>query len=275
MMPNGYERLKARISAYDPGYDREKLDKAFDIAFAGHMGQIRKSGDPYIIHPVEGVIAGLLHDTIEDTRMTYDEIAVQMGKEIADLVEGVTKLSMLSFSTKEERQAENLRKMLMAMAKDIRVILHNMRTLKYMSEEKQKEKAQETLEIYAPLAGRLGISKIKWELEDLSLRYIDPKGYYELVEKISIKRREREEYIGRIKNDLIKKAEEMDVKINVDGRPKHFYSIYRKMKEQNRTLDQIYDLIAVRVIVDTIKNCYSILGMVHDPWKVQGLYRDA
>ena len=294
-MPQGYEQLKNVIIKYDPEYDRQRLDKAFDIAFSGHMGQTRKSGDPYIIHPVEvamilagmemdldTIIAGLLHDVVEDTRMTYEELEKQMGKEVAELVDGVTKLSMLSFTSKEERQAENLRKMLIAMAKDIRVILikladrlHNMRTLKYMPEDKQKDKAQETLEIYAPLAHRLGMSMIKWELEDLSLRYIDPKAYYDLVEKISIKRREREQYIEKIKNELIQKAAEMDIEISVDGRPKHFYSIYSKMKEQNRSLDQIYDLIAIRVIVDSIKDCYSILGMVHEIYKpIPGRFKD-
>lgn len=294
-MPQGYEQLKNIIIKYDPEYDRQRLDKAFEIAFSGHMGQTRKSGDPYIIHPVEvarilaememdldTIIAGLLHDVVEDTRMTYEELEKQMGKEVAELVDGVTKLSMLSFTSKEERQAENLRKMLIAMAKDIRVILikladrlHNMRTLKYMPEDKQREKAQETLEIYAPLAHRLGMSKVKWELEDLSLRYIDPKAYYDLVEKISIKRREREEYIERIKNELTQKAAEMGIEISVDGRPKHFYSIYSKMKEQNRSLDQIYDLIAIRVIVDSIKDCYSILGMVHEIYKpIPGRFKD-
>ena len=294
-MPGGYEQLKEIIKRYEPGYDSKRLDKAFELAFSGHKGQIRRSGDPYIVHPVEvakiladmemdldTIIAGLLHDTIEDTRMTWDELEREMGKEVADLVDGVTKLSIISFATKEERQAENLRKMLMAMSKDIRVILikladrlHNMRTLKYMPEEKQKEKAQETLEIYAPLAHRLGISKIKWELEDLSLRYIDPREYYDLVEKISIKRKEREEYIKMIKSDLMKRAAEIGIEISVDGRPKHFYSIYQKMKEQNRTLDQIYDLIAIRVIVDTVKDCYSILGMVHEMYKpIPGRFKD-
>jgi GTP diphosphokinase / guanosine-3',5'-bis(diphosphate) 3'-diphosphatase len=294
-MPGGYEKLKETIIKYDPGYDRARLDKAFEIAFSGHKGQIRKSGDPFIVHPVEvakilaememdldTIIAGLLHDTIEDTRMTYEELRQQMGTEVADLVDGVTKLSMITFSTKEERQAENLRKMLIAMAKDIRVILikladrlHNMRTLKYMPEEKQLDKAQETMEIYAPLAHRLGMSRIKWELEDLSFRYIDPKGYYDLVEKIAVKRREREEYIEKIKSELLQKASEMNIDITVDGRPKHFYSIYKKMKEQNRTIDQIYDLIAIRVIVNSIKDCYSILGMVHEMYKpIPGRFKD-
>lgn len=294
-MLSGYDQLKLIIEKYNPDFDRERLDAAFEIAFSGHKGQIRKSGDPYIIHPVEvakilaqmemdldTIIAGLLHDMIEDTRMTSQEIEKKMGKEVAELVDGVTKLGALSFTTKEERQAENLRKMLIAMAKDIRVILikladrlHNMRTLKYMPEDKQTEKAQETIEIYAPLANRLGMSRIKWELEDLSLRYIDPKGYYELVEKISIKRKEREQYIERIKSELLQKATDINIDITVDGRPKHFYSIYKKMKQQNRSIEQIYDLIAIRVIVESIKDCYSILGMVHEIYKpIPGRFKD-
>ena len=294
-MPSGYEQLKEIINTYDPDFDKGRLDDAFEIAFSGHKDQIRKSGDPYIVHPVEvakilaememdldTIIAGLLHDTIEDTRMTYSELESRMGKEVVELVDGITKLDALSFTTKEERQAENLRKMLIAMAKDIRVILikladrlHNMRTLKYMPEDKQKEIAQETIEIYAPLANRLGMSKIKWELEDLSLRYIDPNGYYDLVERISIKRKEREDYIEKIKRELHRKGADINISITVDGRPKHFYSIYRKMKEQNRSIEQIYDLIAIRVIVESIKDCYSILGTVHEIYKpIPGRFKD-
>jgi GTP diphosphokinase / guanosine-3',5'-bis(diphosphate) 3'-diphosphatase len=264
-MIDGYKRLLERIKQYDNNCDFDMLDKAYQLAKAAHDGQQRGSGEPFIIHPVEvacilaemeldstSIIAALLHDTIEDTSCTFEQIKENFGIEVATLVDGVTKLEKIPYVTKEEKQAENLRKLFLAMAKDIRVILikladrlHNMRTLKFKTPEKQLETARETLEIYAPLAHRLGISKIKWELEDICLRYTDPKGYYELVEKIATKRREREEYITKVIDTIKNKSEELGIEVHLDGRPKHFYSIYRKMVEQNKSLEQIYDLFAV------------------------------
>lgn len=275
--------------------DINLIEKAYKFAKKAHNGQYRYSGEPYIVHPVEvayilaeldldlqTIAAGLLHDVIEDTEIGYDEIKDEFGQEIADLVDGVTKLGMIEYKSKVEQQAENMRKMLIAMAKDIRVILikladrlHNMRTLKYLNQDKQKEKAQETLEIYAPIAHRLGMSRIKWELEDLSLRYLHPDEYYNLVDKVAQKRKEREQSIQELIKKLKSKLEEIGIKSEVDGRPKHFYSIYKKMKQQNKTFEQIYDLMAVRVIVNTIKDCYGTLGVVHTLWKpMPGRFKD-
>ncbi|HOJ10698.1 MAG TPA: bifunctional (p)ppGpp synthetase/guanosine-3',5'-bis(diphosphate) 3'-pyrophosphohydrolase [Clostridiales bacterium] len=294
-MSISFNRLVERIKLYDTNCDIQTLRKAYILSRNAHKGQQRVSGEPYITHPVEvafilaeleldctSIIAALLHDTAEDTTYTLEQLKVDFGKEVAALVDGVTKLGKIPYSTKEEQQVENLRKMFLAMANDIRVImikladrLHNMRTLKYLPPEKQLEKARETLEIYSPIAHRLGISKIKWELEDTCLRYIDPKGYYELVDKIATKRKEREAFITQIINTLKIKTEELGIKAQIDGRPKHFYSIYRKMKEQNRTLDQIYDLFAVRLIVDSVKDCYAVLGMVHELYKpIPGRFKD-
>jgi GTP diphosphokinase / guanosine-3',5'-bis(diphosphate) 3'-diphosphatase len=272
------------------------LEKAHNLSKAAHEGQLRVSGEPYIVHPVEvaiiladlemdftSIIAALLHDTIEDTSCTFEQLKENFSEEIATLVDGVTKLSKIPYTTKEEQQVENLRKMFLAMAKDIRVIiikladrLHNMRTLKYMEPDKQIETAKETLEIFAPLAHRLGISKIKWELEDICLRYIDPKGYYDLVEKIATKRKEREAYITQIMTTLQEKTQELDIEdAHIDGRPKHFYSIYKKMTDQNKSLDQIYDLFAVRVVVNSVKDCYAVLGLVHELFKpMPGRFKD-
>lgn len=290
-----YGELKAKIKKYNAGCDFELLDKAYAMAKKAHEGQLRESGEPYITHPLEvahiladlemdctTIIAGLLHDTVEDTNCTFEEIKEQFGDSVAMLVDGVTKLDKIPYTTKEELQAENLRKMFLAMAKDIRVILikladreHNIYTLKYLPEDKQKEKARETLEIYAPLAHRLGISRIKWELEDSSFRYLHPKEYYDLVEKIAKKRREREEYINKIINEIKGKTTELGIETQIEGRPKHFYSIYRKMKQQNKTIDQIYDLFAVRVIVNTVKDCYAVLGLVHELYKpMPGRFKD-
>ncbi|MFU0783959.1 MAG: (p)ppGpp synthase/hydrolase, HD superfamily [Thermoanaerobacterium thermosaccharolyticum] len=290
------EKVINRVKEYDKSEnDINLIFKAYDYALKAHEGQYRNSGEPYIVHPVEvamiltnleldvsTIASGLLHDVIEDTSITYDDIKNEFGQEIADLVDGVTKLGMIEYKSKVEQQAENMRKMLIAMAKDIRVImikladrLHNMRTLKYLSEEKQKEKAQETLEIYAPIAHRLGMSMIKWELEDLSLRYLHPDDYYSLVEKVAKKRKEREESIKELIDKLKEKLNEIGIKAEVDGRPKHFYSIYKKMKQQNKTFEQIYDLMAVRVIVNTVKDCYGTLGAVHTLWKpMPGRFKD-
>jgi len=294
-MDERYEKLKAKIKKYNAGCDFALLDEAYNLSKKAHDGQLRESGDPYISHPLEvahiladleldctTIIAGLLHDTVEDTNCTYDDIKGKFGEDTAKLVDGVTKLDKIPYTTKEEQQAENLRKMFLAMAKDIRVILikladrlHNMYTLKYMPHEKQIEKAKETLEIYAPLAHRLGISKVKWELEDLCLRYLHPNEYYDLVDKIAKKRREREAFIVQITNEIKVKTTELGIETQIDGRPKHFYSIYKKMQRQNKTLDQIYDLFAVRVIVNTVKDCYAVLGLVHELYKpLPGRFKD-
>ena len=289
------ENLLAQIQQYNPNSDLSLIIKAYNFAERAHEGQIRKSGEKYFIHPFEvakilaqldmddaTIIAGLLHDVIEDTRHGYEQIKKEFGEEVASLVEGVTKLGRLSYETKEERQAESLRKMFLAMAKDIRVIiikladrLHNMRTLKYMDEEKKKEKAKETLEIYAPIAHRLGISKIKWELEDLALRYLDPEGYYDLVEKVAKKRQEREEYINEVIKQLKESLASLNLEYEISGRSKHFYSIYRKMVYQHKSFEEIFDLTAIRVIVETVKDCYAVLGVVHTMWKpIPGRFKD-
>ena len=294
-MDGRYRKLVKKIKKYNSSCDIALLDKAYAMAKKAHEGQLRESGEPYIIHPIEvahiladleldctTIIAGILHDTVEDTNCTYDDIKGQFGDDTAMLVDGVTKLDKIPYTTKEEQQAENLRKMFLAMAKDIRVILikladreHNMHTLKYMPQEKQIEKARETLEIYAPLAHRLGISKVKWELEDSCLRYLHPQDYYELVEKIAKKRREREAYIMSIINEIKEKTTELGIETQIDGRPKHFYSIYRKMQSQSKTIDQIYDLFAVRVIVNSVKDCYAVLGLVHERFKpMPGRFKD-
>jgi len=287
MNDDSYTRLVNRIKEYNPNCDFEMLEKAYKISKRAHEGQLRVSGEPYILHPIEvayiladleldctAIVSAILHDTIEDTTFTMKDLNEQFGKEVADLVNGVTKLGKINYTTKEERQAENLRKMFLAMAQDIRVILikladrlHNMRTLKYLPQEKQVEKARETLEIYAPLAHRLGIFKLKFELEDLCLRYLNPDAYYNLVEKIAQKKKEREEYINSIIKEIGEKTKELGIEVHIEGRAKNFYSIYKKMVEQNKTLDEIYDLFAVRVIVSSVKDCYAVLGLVHELYK--------
>lgn len=289
------KELERQVKSYQPGADLKLLDDAYQFAAAAHQGQKRRSGEDYITHPlnvaailaelqldVVTIAAALLHDVVEDTPISLDTIREIFGDEVALLVDGVTKLSRLEYKTKEEQQAETLRKMFLAMAQDIRVILikladrlHNMRTLKHHPPEKQQEIARETLEIFAPLAHRLGIFRLKWELEDQSLRYLEPERYYELVNSINMKRREREEYIQQVVKILGEKLAEGGIKADIQGRPKHFYSIYNKMMKQGKELSEIYDLIAVRVIVDSVKDCYAVLGLVHALWKpIPGRFKD-
>ena len=278
--------------------DIDMIKKAYHFAQEAHKEQKRESGEPYIIHPIavaeilaelgmdtNTIVAGLLHDVIEDTDFSYDETVSLFNAEIANLVEGVTKLTKLGemeYKTKEEQQADNVRKMLLAMAKDIRVIiikladrLHNMRTLKFMPAKKQKNKAKETLDIYAPLAHRLGMSKIKWELEDLCFRYLHEKEYYELVDSIAEKRVEREAYIKDIVRDLNENLKASGIESEIDGRPKHFYSIYKKMVTKNKSIEQIFDLTAIRVLVNSVKDCYGVLGIVHTIYRpIPGRFKD-
>lgn len=288
-------KLIEKVLEYNKDAEVAVLQKAYDLAISVHEGQKRISGEDYIIHPMEvamilaelqldvpTITAAILHDVIEDTNYSFEDVKREFGDEIAELVDGVTKINKLEFKSKEEQQAESLRKMIIAMAKDIRVImikladrLHNMRTLKYMPEEKQKAKAQETLDIYSPIAHRLGISRIKWELEDISLRYLDEKGYYDLVSKVAQKREVREKYIKDVIEVLKEKLAEVGIEADIQGRPKHFYSIYRKMVLQNRNFEEIYDLIAVRIIVNSIKDCYGVLGVAHTMWKpIPGRFKD-
>ena len=291
-----YEELVERIRKYHPNADISMIKKAYDIANDAHQGQCRKSGEPYIIHPLcvaiiladleldkETIVAGILHDVVEDTVLTAEEIEQEFSAEVALLVDGVTKLGQLSYDAdKVEVQAENLRKMFLAMAKDIRVILikladrlHNMRTLKYMRLEKQKEKARETMEIYAPLAQRLGISKIKVELDDLSLKYLEPEAYYDLVEKVALRKQQREEYVAGLVDEVREHIASAGIKAEIEGRAKHFFSIYRKMVNQHKTLDQIYDLFAIRIIVDSVKDCYAALGVIHEMYTpIPGRFKD-
>lgn len=296
MPEKGYEELILKIKKYHPAENFDLVRKAYDLAKEAHGDQLRKSGEPYLIHPIavanilaeleldkESIIAGILHDVVEDTHYTVEDIAEMFNEEIALLVDGVTKLSAITYTAdKVEIQAENYRKMFLAMAKDIRVILikladrlHNLRTLIYMPEHKQKEKAKETLDIYAPLAHRLGISKIKVEMEDLALRYLDKEAYYDIVEKIKRKRGDREKYIHSIVENVKKNLDEVNISADVVGRPKHFFSIYKKMVNQNKTIDQIYDLFAVRAIVGSVKDCYGVLGIIHELYTpVPGRFKD-
>ncbi|MGE5626484.1 MAG: RelA/SpoT family protein [Solirubrobacterales bacterium] len=289
------EKLIDCIEKNNSNVDKEFVTKAYNFAYEAHKDQRRESGEPYIMHPVEvacilaemgmdttTVTAGLLHDVIEDTEYTHGDLEMLFSTEVANLVEGVTKLDKIESKTKQEEQADNVRKMLLAMAKDVRVILikladrlHNMRTLKFMSVKKQKEKAKETFDIYAPLAHRLGMSKLKWELEDLSFRYENPNEYYFLVRKISEKREEREAYINEIISTLKQSLNNANINCDIEGRPKHFYSIYRKMVSKNKTIDQIFDLTAVRILVNSIKDCYACLGIVHTIFKpLPGRFKD-
>ena len=291
-----YDELIKAIKRYHPSDDISMVEKAYEIADKAHKDQKRKSGEPYIIHPLcvakiladleldkETIVAGILHDVVEDTVLTDAELRSMFGDEVANLVDGVTKLTQLSWDKdKIELQAENLRKMFLAMAKDIRVILikladrlHNMRTLKYMKPEKQKEKARETLDIYSPIAQRLGISKIKVELDDLALKYLKPEVYEDLLEKITLKKEQREEFVHDIVVHVQKHLKEAGIEAQISGRVKHFFSIYKKMVNQNKNLEQIYDLFAVRIIVDTLIDCYAALGMIHELYKpIPGRFKD-
>ncbi|MFR3131704.1 MAG: RelA/SpoT family protein [Lachnospiraceae bacterium] len=291
-----YQDLIRAIRKYHPSDDLTMIEKAYKIADEAHREQKRKSGEPYIIHPLcvaiiladlemdkETIAAGLLHDVVEDTIMTLEQLTKEFGSEVAFLVDGVTKLTQLNWDKdKVEIQAENLRKMFLAMAKDIRVIiikladrLHNMRTGKYWKPEKQKEKARETLEIYAPIADRLGISKIKIELDDLSLKFLHPEVYYDLVEKVDLRKDAREAFVQSIVDEVREHMKEAGIDATVGGRVKHFFSIYKKMVKQNKTLDQIYDLFAVRIMVETVKDCYAALGVIHEMYKpIPGRFKD-
>ena len=289
------EVLIQKIKENCTNVDLDVVNKAFNLAFEAHKEQKRESGEPYIIHPIDvavilaelgmdtsTIVAGLLHDVIEDTDYTYEDIKNIFNEEIANLVGGVTKITKMEYKSKEEQQADNFRKMLLAMANDIRVIiikladrLHNMRTLKYMPKEKQKRISKETLDIYAPIAHRLGISKVKWELEDLCFRYLHEEEYYDLVNQIAEKRVERETYISKIIEDLYGKLEEAGIDSDIDGRPKHFYSIYRKMVTKNKSIEQIFDLTAIRILVNSVKDCYEVLGIVHTIYKpIPGRFKD-
>lgn len=292
---NEFQVLEEKIRKYMPSADLSMVEKAYRVANEMHGGQKRASGEPFVTHPIEvakiiadmeldleSVTAALLHDVVEDTDYTKEDVKREFNANVALLVDGVTKLSKIQYSSKEEHQIESLRKMFFAMAKDVRVILikladrlHNLRTMKSMPEETQRQKARETLEVYAPLAHRLGMSKVQCELEDLSLKYIDPIGYYEIIDKIAQKRSEREQYINDIIEILKKRLDEDGMHYQINGRAKHFYSIYRKMFTQNKSIDDIYDLFAVRIIVDTVADCYAVLGTVHDLFSpVPGRFKD-
>lgn len=293
--PVTIEGIIAAVKKYEPKANTRLIRRAYDLAKAAHKGQTRVSGEEYIIHPLHvaqiltelhiddvTISAALLHDVVEDTIYTNEQIADMFGEEVAMIVDGVTKLGRIKYKSKEEVQLENYRKMFLAMAKDIRVImvkladrLHNMRTLKYMREDKQKRIAKETIEIYAPLANRLGISNIKWELEDLCLRYLEPETYYDLVENVKQKRRERQAFIDTSIEQIREKLDEANIKADINGRAKHFYSIYKKMKRDNKSISEIYDLSAIRVLVESVKDCYGVLGVIHAMWKpIPGRFKD-
>lgn len=298
-----YQVLIRHVKKYHPSDDISVIEKAYKVASEAHKDQKRKSGEPYIIHPLyvaiiladlemdkETIVAGLLHDVLEDTVMTEEQMTEVFGVEVVQLVDGVTKLENIPLSSgsgtesdaRLELQAENLRKMFLAMAKDIRVIiikladrLHNMRTLKYQKPESQQRIAKETLEVYSPIAQRLGISKIKIELDDLSLKYLEPVAYYDLVSKIALRKSVRETYIAGIVAEVSRHIKNAGIEAQIDGRVKHFFSIYKKMKNQNKTLDQIYDLFAIRIIVDSVKDCYAALGVIHEMYKpIPGRFKD-
>jgi guanosine-3',5'-bis(diphosphate) 3'-pyrophosphohydrolase len=291
----GIEQLLEKASVYIKENDLLKIREAYEFADEAHQGQMRKSGEPYILHPlavaeilvnmqmdVTSIIAALLHDVVEDTTVSLETVLEKFGKSCAMLVDGLTKLERIQFKSKEEQQNENYRKMFVAMAQDIRVILikladrlHNMRTLKYQSEESQRRIAEETIEIFCPIAHRLGISTIKWEMEDIALRYINPQQYYRIVNLMQKKRAEREQYIQDVINNIKEKLGEMGIQGDISGRPKHIYSIYKKMSSRGKQFNEIYDLMALRVIVDGIKDCYASLGIIHTLWKpMPGRFKD-
>lgn len=277
------------------GADIELIKKAYNFAKENHGNQLRKSGEPYLIHPMnvayilanlelddETLCAALLHDVVEDTPVTHEDLIEEFGEAIAEMVAGVTKLGTLRYTTLEEQQVENYRKMFLAMGKDIRVILikladrlHNMRTLKFLTRDRQIANAKETMDLYAPLANRLGIYSLKWELEDLSFKYLYPEEYHEIVVGLDRKREERLTFIEKIKDDLSLEIKNENIKADVTGRAKHLYSIYRKMQRDNKTLDQIYDLFALRILVDNVKDCYAVLGIVHEMYTpMPGRFKD-
>ena len=283
-----YEHLVETVKSYNPAAGFDQIRAAYEFAAAHHAGQNRKDGSPFVTHPLavaqivaeelhldtESIVAALLHDTIEDTTATHEEISHLFSPTVADLVEGVSKLTRVHYTSKEEEQMENLRKMLMAMAKDIRVILikisdrlHNMRTMEYQTPEKQKQKSFETMEIYAPIAHRLGMQKMKWELEDLSLKYLDPVGFEEINSSLQLKAKEYDAFMKKTQDQIDKRLQEMHIPHTVYGRMKHPYSIYRKMFSQNKQLDEIFDLFAFRVIVGSVGDCYNVLGVIHDLYR--------
>lgn len=287
--------LNERIIAYYPAANIELVEKAYYFSKRAHEGQLRDSGAPYFEHPyevaliladleldIETIVAGLLHDVLEDTEVTREELEADFGPTVLMLVEGVTKLEKLPFHSRFERQAENMRKMIFAMAEDVRVILikladrlHNMRTLRHVTETKQKTISQETLDIFAPLAHRLGIWKIKFEMEDLAFRHLHTEEYYKLVGEIDRKRLEREDDLQEVMDIIVQRLADVDVTCDIQGRPKHLYSIFQKMKKQNKTLDEIYDLMAIRVIVNSVRECYAVLGIIHALWKpIPGRFKD-
>ncbi|MBN2984805.1 MULTISPECIES: RelA/SpoT family protein [Cohnella] len=291
----GMEHLLELASAYMKDQDLQRVREAYEFADKAHHGQTRKSGEPYILHPVAvaeimvqmqmdvvTVVAALLHDVVEDTTVTLNDLKERFGETIAGLVDGLTKLERIQFRSKEEQQNENYRKMFVAMASDIRVILikladrlHNMRTLKYQSEESQRRIAHETLEIYCPIAHRLGISAFKWEMEDIALRYLNPQQYYRIANLMKKKRTEREQYIADLIGRIREKLEEMGIQGDISGRPKHIYSVFKKMTTRNKQFNEIYDLLAIRILVDNVKDCYATLGIIHTLWKpMPGRFKD-
>ncbi len=296
MMPEAkYQELISKIKGHIPSVDEKRIHDAYDCATEAHEGQKRRDGSDYVTHPIavaeivadmeldtDSVVAALLHDCIEDTELGYDKIKAKFGKEVADIVEGVSKLTKMPYASKEEEQVESLRKMFLAMGKDIRVILikiadrlHNMRTIEFHKPDKQREKALETMEVYAPLAHRLGMQKIKWELEDRSLRCLDPVGYAEITEELEKRSEERDEFMGQIKERLVNRLKEAEIDGYVQSRVKHIYSIYRKMYGQHKTIDEVYDLYAMRVIVKTVADCYNVLGFIHDMYHpIPGRFKD-
>ena len=290
-----YEELEKKVAAYNTAADLRVLRSAFEFASAAHEGQMRNSGEPFISHPVAAcgiladlhldeptLVAGLLHDTVEDSSATIAQVKAAFGEEVAALVDGVTKLGKIKFDSRDEAQSQNLRKMLIAMAKDIRVILikladrlHNMRTIEFLEPERRRAKAIETMDIYAPLAHRLGISQVKWELEDLAFKVLEPAKYLQIQRLVADSRTAREAYLKQVIGDLMKELDEIGVHAEISGRPKHFYSIYQKMSQKGKDFNEIYDLIALRIIVDSVKDCYAALGTVHSMWKpLPGRFKD-